>query len=461
MNTSWKHQIDGLDLIRRQPATMLAYDMGTGKSKIIVDAVIELELQRTLIVCPKSVLTVWQHEFTKWAGNAVDVIVPATGTVSKRATAAKLALSIADVSDRQAVLVVNYDSIWRTEMARLISGMQWDMIVCDESHRIKSHRTIASCYLSRIAPLARRRVCLTGTPMAHSPLDVFGQYRFLDPTIYGKSFTRFRDAYAIMGGYRPQGAPRGVQIVGFRNMNDLHERFYSIAKRVEKTDVLELPEVVNEQRRVTLCPRARKIYHQLKRDLIAEVESGVVTATNALAKLLRLQQITSGYAQTEDGRQEGIDQGKLNALCDVFGEIGPNTPLVVFVRFRHDLDVVISAAIGQERKAYELSGRRNELAAWQASTDGDVLAVQIQAGGVGVDLTRAHYCVYYSVGFSLGDYVQSLARLHRPGQTRSVTYIHLIAENTVDEKVYAALKKRAQIIETVLATIRGEPCPTH
>ena len=132
------------------------------------------------------------------------------------------------------------------------------------------------------------------------------------------------------------------------------------------------------------------------------------------------------------------------------GDMEVEEPIAVFARFRRDLDRIHAVAGRLGRKSFELSGRRNELADWQRDTGGSVLAVQEQAGGVGISLVRARYCIYYSVGYSLGDYEQSLARIHRPGQDRPVLYVHLLAEDTVDERVYQALDARRDVVETIL-----------
>jgi SNF2 family DNA or RNA helicase len=126
-------------------------------------------------------------------------------------------------------------------------------------------------------------------------------------------------------------------------------------------------------------------------------------------------------------------------------------PVVVFCRFRQDIISIQTAAVKAKRKVAELSGHQNDLIAWQCERNGaTVLAVQIQAGALGIDLTRAAYCVFYSTGLSLGDYEQSLARLDRPGQTRSVTYIHLLASGTIDEKVHKAFRQKRNVIEDIL-----------
>jgi SNF2 family DNA or RNA helicase len=180
---------------------------------------------------------------------------------------------------------------------------------------------------------------------------------------------------------------------------------------------------------------------------------GTVTAANAMVKLLRLQQVTGGWVKTDAGHLERVDTSKQALLQDVLEDIGPEEPVVEFCRFHADLDVVHAACADLGYRSMELSGRQDDLAAWQRG-DAQVLAVQISAGGVGVDLTRARYSIYYSLSFSLGEYDQSLSRVHRPGQTRPVEHVHLVARNTVDVKIMRALEKRAAIVDAILAELK-------
>jgi SNF2 family DNA or RNA helicase len=242
-------------------------------------------------------------------------------------------------------------------------------------------------------------------------------------------------------------------VVGYANLDELNRKFYSITFACGK-DVLDLPPEMHVTHTCQLGAEARKAYRSLERDLIAEVQAGEVTAANALVKLLRLQQITGGHIRTDDGHDIQVDSSKMNLLRDVFEDIAPEEPVVVFCRFHQDLEAVHRVSSETGRRSLELSGRKDELRAWQAS-EAPVLAVQIDSGGVGVDLTRARYAIYYSLGFSLGSYEQSLARIHRPGQTRPVEYIHLLLEGTVDEKVMNALACRSDVVNSVLQQMRG------
>ncbi len=453
--TPWAHQARGVDHILNHPATMLAFDMGCGKSKCIVDAVVNLNAApHVLVACPKSVVDVWPAEFEKHAAMPINVIALGTGAIKLRAARLQQHIAMSLNCDLPLVAVINYDAVWRLPMATTLMGEQWDLVVCDESHRIKSVRGRASSFMAKLGRLAGKRVCLTGTPFAHSPLDIWAQYRFLEPQIYGRSFVAFRNHYAVMGGHHVNGRP--VQVLGFTNLDELHEKFYSIAQRVSKSDVLDLPPVTHQMREVELGTDARRVYDDLEKYFVAEVKDGTIVASNAMVNLLRLQQITGGHATVEDddGRKNtfrlGLDMAKANEVRDILDDLPNNEPAVVYCWFKADMAATRRAIEGVGRTPYELSGAKKELADWQNATGGEVLVVQIQAGSVGIDLTRAAYCVYYSQTLSLAEYEQSLARLNRPGQTRSVTYIHLIAKRTVDVKIRRALAARKDVIESIL-----------
>ena len=284
--------------------------------------------------------------------------------------------------------------------------------------------------------------------MPHSPLDLYGQFRFLDPSVFGTSFARMRARYADCDPMFPGKVRKWLR------QDELSSILNRNSFRVTADEVLDLPEAIHERLPVTLSPKARKFYDSLESDMVAAISGGHVVVNNALTKLLRLQQATGGHSviETGDGPATVYLDGtpaKRSALESWMEDLPVNEPIVVFCRFRSDINDVVAACKSSGRSCSELSGDRNQLAEWQAA-ETDVIVVQIQSGGVGVDLTRAAYCVYYSLGFSLGDYEQSLARLRRPGQTRCVRYYHLVAEDTVDEEVYKALSARRDVVNAVL-----------
>lgn len=457
-NDMWKHQLRAYHFAYPLKAACLYMGMGSGKSKVVVDLAINRDHRRVLIVAPKSVITgdsdlragygvdslaVWPREFYKFAGHDRWKCWNDTrGTCERRAEKMLEFVDLCDARGDIAVVLVNYEAAWREDFAEAIYKARFDLVVLDESHKAKSSNGTASRFLGKLGGTVPYRLALTGTLMPHSPMDLFGQYRFLDKGVFGTSFTAFRARYAVMGGYQ------GHQITGYQHEDELREKAERLYYHVG-SEVLDLPEAVHTYRVVTLSPETMRAYKQMETTFIADVGAGRIVASNALSKLLRLQQITSGYLPREDSDDTVmIGTEKLDALRDVLDDLEPREPVVVFCRFRHDLDQIAQAARLCGRTSAELSGRLNQLAEWQRGS-ADVLAVQIQAGGVGIDLTRARYCVYLSMGYNLGDYLQSLARTHRPGQTRSVVYIHLVADHTIDQKVYDALQKRQDVIEEI------------
>jgi SNF2 family DNA or RNA helicase len=473
----WLHQLRAYHFAYPMQACMLALDMGCGKSKSTVDLIVNRGHKRTLLCAPLSVIQEWPHQFKTHAGKPV-IVCPLdnkAGSVKDKVTAAKMALFQAEQEGKQVVIVTNYETVWREpfgpvyekvedpETGKMVQGdriidkgfaMQagFDLVALDEIHRIQAANGKASKFLGRLGDKVPYKLGLTGTPFSSGPLSIYAQYRFLDKGIFGSSNKEFKSRYAVQGGFG------GNQVVGFQNEEELQRKFYSIAFRVESRDVLDLPEEQHIVRTVTLSAAAMKAYKELEKQFIAKFQEGEVTVTNALTKLLRLQQLTSGYARLdetfeEEGKTIRVDHEKQKVLEDIFEDLDKREPIIVFARFTHDLEAVAEVCKKQGRRCGFLDGSRKDLEAWR-NGEYDVLAVQIKAGGTGVNATRAKYCVYYSMGYSLADYRQSLARVMRPGQKHNVTYYHLVAEKTVDQKVYKALDTKQEVVQSILSDLR-------
>jgi SNF2 family DNA or RNA helicase len=221
-------------------------------------------------------------------------------------------------------------------------------------------------------------------------------------------------------------------------------------------DVLDLPEVMHEDRLCELGPEAWKWYEEVQEELSIYVsETERINTEIVLTKILRMQQITSGYLPVNNSYMK-VDDSKASLLEDIVTDISQDEPVIVFCKFQHDLDEVKMLAEKLGRTYGEISGRiKSGLDDKAELKDGVMLcAVQMQAGGVGIDLSKAHYGIYYSVGYSLGDYEQSLARLHRPGQKNHVMFYHLIAGGTIDEVIYSSLKGKKGIVDEVLRSVK-------
>ena len=437
----WAHQVDATRYVIALDAAMLHCHMGTGKTKITLDSCAELGDRTILVICPRSVIDVWHDELEKHQPGKWAFLPLREHSVKQRADELRQALS----RGRELLVVVNYEAAWREPLASAILAGKWDCVAFDESHRIKAPGSKQSRFAARIN--AHRRLALTGTPMPHSPLDLYGQFRALDPGIFGTRFAMFRARYAVMGGFENR------QVLKFQRQEELRERMDKICWHVPKS-VLDLPPIQTIDRECLLDGEAALAYQQMEKYFIAEIDAGLVTASNALAKMLRLQQIAAGFLPVDDGI-ERVGSQKADLLAELLEDIGKDERAIVFCRFRADLALVHEIAEKLGRSCGEISGSAHDYRRWK---DGefDTLAVQIQAGGLGVDLTEASYAIYYTLGFSLGDYLQSVARLHRPGQKNPVIVYRLLAKGTIDVRIVRALSKRHAIVSAILDEINQE-----
>lgn len=454
MNNRWQNQEEAFQFALGHPSCMLDMEMGTGKTRVAIDvAFSRLDVTKVLVVCPKAVIPVWPKELAKHSGGRVYSCWTrdTKKTVYENAMELNKFITPRCKPSEVKFAIINYDTVWKSQIGDLILKCRFDMVILDESHRAKSAGSKVSKYLAMLGKRVKYKLCLSGTPMANSPLDVYGQFRFLDNTIFGTNHNNFLQEYAIMGG------PEKRFVVGLKNQKKLNEKFRSITYSCRMADVadkLKLPESLPPVcLPITIPTKDMKTSKQLSREFIAECGQGNVVVKNVLVKMLRLQQIAAGFCQVQDNplepaRIEELNTSKEDALVSILEDISPRLPVVVFCVFQHDLYAVHRAAERVGRVSKELSGRVNTLEEWKL-IEGGVLAVQIQAGAEGVDMTMAHHAVYFSLPHSLAMYNQSKARLYRPGQSHPVSFIHLIAQGTIDEAMYASLERKKDVVESV------------
>jgi SNF2 family DNA or RNA helicase len=434
----WKHQAAGIDFVNSSVGAYLAMAPGTGKSLTTIGAM--GDHKRILILTPKSVVRVWPREFNRHANYECNVVPIVSGNTDKKVQQARQALSVG----RQTAIVINYEAARCKAFADWASSQLWDAVVCDEAHRTKAPSGVTAKFVHKLGRMAGQRLNLSGTPIPHDILDAWSQFMFLDPGVFGTNFMRFKRKYSEIGFFN--------EVKSFKNLDEFAERFRLLSYEVSH-DVLDLPPITHQSRVFELSPATMRSYVQLKDELAAYIESGVVTAANSLVTTIRLQQITSGFYKDDNTDQivDLNDSAKADALVDIIDDLPRGEPIVVFAKFRRDLDRIKAIAEQFGLRYGELSGSRNDLTSEAMMPhDVDIMGVNIQSGGVGIDLTRAAYAVYYSLSWSSGEFEQSLRRLHRPGQKRHVTCYHLVAANTVDEKIYAAIEERRAIEEAIV-----------
>ena len=444
------HQQDAydfaLDAFEKGKAVALLADMGTGKSMMTIAITGTLEadkgVKKMLVVCPKSIVGVWEDEFRKFADYRYALTV-LDGTMEKKRSAFNYMQGAA-----LQIIVVNYESCWRLETE--ITKWKPDLIVCDESSKIKTPSASQSKALHRLGRLSNYNIILTGTPITGSPLDIFSQYKFLDDSIFGTSFYLFRNRYAILGGYQNR------MIVGYRHLDELVEKVHSIAFRIKIEDAVDLPPFIDETRAITLEPKAQSLYRMLEQDCYAELANGKVTARNVLTQLLRLAQCTGGFIRDDiKGEAQQVSGAKLDALEDIIDTcLDEEKKVVVFARFVPEIEA-IAAMLKKKKIGYAqiygaTTDRADQVKKFQEDAEVKVFIGQLQTTGMGLTLTAANVAVFYSLDFSYANYEQSRARIHRIGQKQKCLYIHLVGKGTVDEKILNALKHKGDIAKIMV-----------
>lgn len=310
--------------------------------------------------------------------------------------------------------------------------------------------------MHRLGAKAKYRLLLTGTVITNKAVDVFSQYKFVNPAVYGNSFYQFRNRFFDMVGYG------NYTPVLKKSMEDMFTQLlHSVAYRATKEECLDLPEYADVVRPVELEAPAMRVYRQLVRDSYAELSQGTVTATNVLTRLLRLSQLTGGFVgNDEDNSVELVSSAKLDALSDMIDSaVQEGRKLVVIARFIpeiHAIGKMLDAkGIRYAQVSGEITDRPEQIDAFQNDPEVKVFVGQIATAGLGITLTAASTMIFFSLDYSMSNYEQTRARIHRIGQKNFCTYIHIVARGTVDEKVMKALRDKANLAKSLVDDYRA------
>ena len=434
----------------------LLMEMGCGKSLTAIAITGQLYLckniHRVLIAAPLSILGVWESEFAKFAD------FPHSLKILCGTTAQKAEILRNMNGDDLQVAVVNYDSVWRLEKEIML----WkpSLIICDEGHRLKSHTTNASKSLHKIGAKSDYRLLLTGTVITNKALDIFSQYKFLNPRIFGNSFYSFRNRYFESYGYG------NYQFRLKKSMEDeLMRRIHCIAYRATKSECLDLPSITDIIQTVELEPSAMKMYRNLVKENYTELGNGEVSAANILTKLLRLSQLTGGFLSKDDCPEiQAVSRAKLDALADIIENAqNEGQKIVVIARFTAEINA-IKKMLDKAKVQYSVidgstQNRTEQVEQFQNNSDVSVFIGQIATAGLGITLTAASTLVFYSLDYSMSNFEQAKARIHRVGQTQPCTYIYLTAKGTVDAKILTALRSKADLAKMLIDDYRSNRNP--
>jgi len=460
----YAHQLKALEMSWDKEYFAYFMEMGTGKSKVLIDNISMLydngKINGALIIAPKGVYKNWfSQEIPTHMVDHIDPVTVLWKSQINKTQQSYLNKLFATGEDLH-ILVMNVESLSTkkgVDFAEKFLNSHNAMMAIDESTTIKNpdaKRTKNITYLGRIAKYRR---ILTGSPVTKSPLDLYKQCEFLETELLGfASYYAFRTRYAIMKTANFSG--RSVQIiVGYKNLPELSEKLKPFSYRVLKDDCLDLPKKTFMKREVSLTPEQKTVYLQMKQLALAQMNGKSMTTATVLTQLMRLQQITCGHFTADDGTLQEIPSNRLPELLDLLEEI--EGKVVIWAQFQRDVNNIMKALAKKygEDSFVDYYGptpqdeRQKNIKKFQdPSSPVRFFIGTTQTGGYGITLTEASTMIYYSNGYDLEKRQQSEARIDRIGQTKPMTYIDLIVEDTVDTRIVKALRKKVDIATQIM-----------
>ena len=459
----YAHQLKALEMSWNKEVFAYFMEMGTGKSKVLIDNISMLydkgKIDGALIIAPKGVVKTWyEQEIPIHMVKHVEKVSILWQSLIHKSQQEKLD-SLFKSEVKLHILIMNVEAFSTkkgVEFARRFLNSHNVIMAIDESTTIKNPSAKRTKSILALSDLAKYKRILTGSPVTKSPLDLYTQCQFLDSWLLGhSSYYTFRTRYAVMKNMNFGG--KSVQVVvGYRNLEELSEKLKPFSHRVLKDDCLDLPKTTFMKRIIQLSPDQLKVYAQMKQLALAEMNGKMITTATALTQLMRLQQITCGHFKADDGTIQEIPHNRMNELIDILYEI--EGKVVIWAHWQRDVTLIIKALVKEfgEGCCVDYFGltpqseRQENIRKFQENENVRFFVGTTATGGYGITLTAASNMIYYSNGYDLEKRKQSEARIDRIGQTKPMTYIDILAEKTVDERIVKALRKKINIATQIM-----------
>jgi len=459
----YAHQMTALEKSWNKETYAYFMEMGTGKTKVLIDNLAMLydkgKVNGALIIAPKGVVGTWyDNELPTHLPNHIENV-----TVLWQANITKKQQETLDTLFEEGeglhILIMNVEAFSTTKgmnFANKFLSCHRTLMAIDESTTIKTPTAKRTKNILKLAESAVYRRIMTGSPVTKNPLDLYTQCDFLSPWLLNfTSYYAFRNGYAEMKTLHMHG--RQIQVVnGFKNLGELSDKLKNFSYRVLKEDCLDLPDKIFIKRQIQLTPDQRKLYEQMKKEAIAILEGKQSTTVNTLTQLMRLHQITCGHFTADDGTLKRIPNNRVTELMNILEETEGKA--IIWAHYQHDIKDIIKEVEkvhgpGCIVDYYGLTSkeeRQPNIKRFQEDPKCRFFVGTPSTGGYGITLTAANTVIYYSNGYDLEKRLQSEDRAHRIGQKKSVTYVDIMADDTVDEKIVKALRKKINIASEVL-----------
>jgi SNF2 family DNA or RNA helicase len=438
-------------------------EMGTGKTKVLIDNMSMLydkgKIDGALIIAPKGVVKTWyEQELPAHLPNHIENVTILWQSNITKSQQEKLN-SLFEIETALHILVMNVEAFSTdkgVKFAAKFLNSHKTLMAVDESTTVKTPTAKRTKNIIDLGKYAKYKRILTGSPVTKNPLDLYSQCEFLDPYLLDfTSYYAFRNRYAEMKTMHIRG--RSIQVVNeFKNLGELSDTLGNFSYRVLKEDCLDLPDKIFTKRHISLTPDQFKVYQQMKKQAIAVLNGKVTSTMTVLTQLMRLHQITCGHFTADDGTTQLLPNNRISELMNILEETEGKA--IIWANYQRDVNQIIQAIVKEygEESVVDYYGltpqddRQENIKKFQNGDECRFLVGTPQTGGYGITLTKANTVIYFSNGYDLEKRLQSEDRAHRIGQKKAVTYIDIICEDTVDEKIVKALRQKINIASEVL-----------
>mgnify|MGYP003121506633 FL=1 len=460
----YEHQLKALKESWNKPSYAYFMEMGTGKSKVLIDNIALLydrgAINTAVIIAPKGVYLNWlDKEIPNHMPDHVETYIAlwkASPTKRKQEALMKLFTE----KDKLRILIINVEAFssqkGKAFTEKFVRSTQC-LLAVDESTTIKNPKAARTKNLLKIADHAKFKRILTGFPITKSPMDFYTQFKFLDTHILGyQSFYAFQNHFAEVI-QRSIGSHSFREIKSFRNLDELKRLTQAYSYRVLKKECLDLPDKIYNKHYVELTPEQNKLYKQMKKDAMAILDQETITATSVMTQLLRLHTMICGFVKTDQDEVIDIDNNRLDALLELVSFM--DGKVIIWANYIHNIERITEALKkvygGDSVVSYygstNLDDRKEAIKLFQSEQEHPRFFVGNQmTAGYGITLTEANNVIYYSNSFDLEKRLQSEDRAHRIGQVNKVTYYDLTAKDTIDEKIVKTLCSKHDLAKQVL-----------
>jgi SNF2 family DNA or RNA helicase len=423
----WPLQLKGVLFSLKRKWTFFAMEMRTGKSLTTLASLAirhyRGSVDKVLITCPASSVPVWESETRKWL----------KGTT----------LKIAIVSFEMARFYFKY-----------IRKEAFDAIVIDEIHRLKNPTGMQSRRIHLAARHIPYRYGLTGTLIADSAIDLFGQFRAICEQILGDSWKRFREQYLTPSGFKGYDL-----IISDENRDIVLRKVAPITYQVTKQEMFPNRKVLDPM--IITCQlkgTQKKLYQDIEQSMVGKSNGFIVTASRVITQMIRLQQITGGHCPADGGEFLTFECPKADALAEFLQDWPRRRKLVIFARFLHELELITQVLKGKKMSYAVFDPKKySDIEAFQRKENPQVMVLQVQRGGVSLDLTAASTAIFFSSTFSYIDYAQAISRIEGTDQHDPILAVFLVTEGTIDQDLWSSVdlkQSEAQFVKTFLANLK-------